>query len=257
MINEKTRQLINKELDGALSGREKIRLQAVYARDAAAREYRDSLLQMSRLVAKVEAEPAPAHLKHYVMNAIRARKVRTKVRHSVFQQIVAVSKIVDRKIAIAFALGCLVSLFFFAIYQGGWENSMSGETQDLVGTLFLRDTVNARQTFAIAAGSGTGNVRTVANGRNVVAEISIVTGSSFGFRMVFSPAVLTLTEVRPTQDTAASLEFSTGLVKLNATGNAAFSVILARKSAAATSLNFNITVDGAQQQEKIVIAAVR
>jgi len=133
MIDSKTEDLINRDLDGALSPKEATRLKEYLSTDPEAQNYYDELENLSQMLEQVEeVDPGP-NLKKNILNSIPVQKYQneeTKERVPLFN---TWGFRLNYRLTFAFAFGLIVGFFTYSFFTDLPLNNNS----NLIGTILL------------------------------------------------------------------------------------------------------------------------
>lgn len=127
MLDDRAKDLINREIDGELSDSERARCMTLLGQSEAAREYRTELSRLNELLAQVPSRELPEELRHRIVTQIELPRPRKWFTHMAgWMQGRPVSH------GIAAAAGLLVAV---AVYELGPTPHGAPDFSSLVGTL--------------------------------------------------------------------------------------------------------------------------
>lgn len=134
MIDPRTIELINKEVDGLLSPSESERLQKQLSGDTDATSLHRDMIALAKMLSRVEAvEPHP-NLKKHILNSIPANKYSTKSRLEILG---VIRRQLNFKLAFSFAVGLFIGMLTYSFVS---TNDSLKNKDALFGTIFLNQT---------------------------------------------------------------------------------------------------------------------
>ncbi len=136
MIDSKTEDLINRDIDGVLSPKETNRLSEYLSTDPEAQNYYDEIENLSKMLAQVEeVDPGP-NLKKNILNSIPVQKYQNEENRERTPLFSAWNFRLNYRLTLAFALGLIVGFFTYSFFTDLPLNNNS----DLIGTILLNGT---------------------------------------------------------------------------------------------------------------------
>lgn len=134
MIDSKTVELINKDIDGMLSPKESLRLKERLSTDPGAKNYHSDLTNLSEMLNRVTAVDPDPNLKKTILNAIPINKYQsTKTKKPAPTFLKALKSVLDFRLAFAFTFGLVAGIFIYSMLTGVTVNDNS----NLIGTVLL------------------------------------------------------------------------------------------------------------------------
>ncbi len=135
MIDSKTEDLINRDIDGILSPKETERLKESLANNPAARNYHEELISLSQMLEQTEeVDPGP-NLKKNILNSIPIQKYQKEEISERSAAFTGWRFNFNYRFTFAFALGLIVGFFTYSFFTDSSSNNHS----NLVGTILLND----------------------------------------------------------------------------------------------------------------------
>ncbi len=170
MLEKKVLDLLNQELDGVNSEKERAAVRRVLQKKPEARKYFEDLQEISLVLRRVKDVPAPAHLKGRILNALPFPKQTAAVRvipaRSFLQDLRSNLRI---RYAYTFAGGALAGILLFALFTG-----QPSDTSNLTGTMASNQpavVAESKANINLAEVTGTVNARRFAS--TVVADFDL------------------------------------------------------------------------------------
>ncbi len=155
MLDRKTIDLINKDLDDVISAKERVHLSRRLAEDSDARAYREEMKQVSALLQKMPDADPPENMKKYVMNTVRARAHGAHAEESFVERLktsLTNSWLPGRPFA--FVLGLLAGIVIYAAAFSDLDKQMAPE--NLGGTISPTSNNKSALVFPVALEAATG-----------------------------------------------------------------------------------------------------
>lgn len=221
MTEKKIAELIQREIDGALSPDEKSELQKLLASDARMAQLSAQLRGLSRTLEGITRQDTPATLKPSIMRAIEAR-VSVAKRHetSIIESVATFMRGLTPRGAFAGGLLAGVSLAlvaFIALVPATIEET------DLLGTALLTESIPVMVPTAVVpvtAGEVSGSLTMEASGRFHLATVILRTDDVEHTALVTYPAdAVRLAAVRPDGEGSVPVSAGNGLVELHHQGS--------------------------------------
>ena len=136
MIDSKTEDLINRDIDGVLSPQETNRLEEHLSTDPEAQNYYDEIVNLSQMLAQVEeVDPGP-NLKKNILNSIPVQKYQNEENRERTPLFSAWNSRPSYRLTLAFAFGLIIGFFTYSFVTDLPINNNS----DLIGTILLNGT---------------------------------------------------------------------------------------------------------------------
>ncbi len=133
MIDSKTEDLINRDIDGALSPQEANQLEEHLSSDPEAQNYYDEIKNLSQVLEQVEEiEPGP-NLKKNILNSIRVQKYQNEENTERTRLFSAWNSRPSYRLTLAFAFGLIIGFFTYSFVTDLPLNNNS----NLIGTILL------------------------------------------------------------------------------------------------------------------------
>ena len=133
MIDSKTEDLINRDIDGVLSAQETNRLKEHLSTDSEAQNYYDEIEKLSQMLAQVEeVDPGP-NLKKNILNSIPVQKYQNEETRERIPSFSGWRFHLNYRLTLVFALGLIVGFFTYSFFTDLPLNNNS----NLIGTILL------------------------------------------------------------------------------------------------------------------------
>ncbi|MEW6509805.1 MAG: hypothetical protein AB1428_02470 [Bacteroidota bacterium] len=214
MIDAKVKDLINRDIDGVLSGDEKRRLGQAMRRNTQARRLHEEL---SRLTSALEAIPQadpPAHLANRIRAAVHAGEALPAPRRRAWRDLLGtlIHPSLPLRYASVFAGGLAVGVLLFALFLQP-VNVATMEDGAAAGSLVART-----ETVSVDAGGAAGTITIVrrAGIRDIGLRLALPAGVTA--QVAYDPSRVALGALRGIETTAGSVTVRDGLLELTGTG---------------------------------------
>lgn len=230
--NERSDELINREIDGLLDGAELQELDNLARSDAEVAERRRDLHRTAGLLSRMEARPAPADLRADIMAAVADRNRVT----GTGSPVISIPRTRSRmKHGLSFAVGLAAGIALFATYAVLVIEGPTSDPMQAIGSILPGERLtagNTVQTEQITAGGITAACATHRIGDIVAVEVTTGTGPcSVDIR--FDDAALQFVGLDPQSETAVSLLRNTGSIALDAKGAVELRLLFVARTAVA------------------------
>ena len=134
MIDSKTEDLINRDIDGALSAQEATRLKEVLSTDSEAQNYYHEIVNLSQMLEQVEEiDPGP-NLKKNILNSIPVQKYQNEENRERTPLFSAWNSRPSYRLTLAFAFGLIIGFFTYSFVTDSPPNN---NNSNLIGTILL------------------------------------------------------------------------------------------------------------------------
>ena len=195
MIDEKIKDLINRDLDGLLSPEEQDQLKTYLAQNEQARHYYQKMRQMTEFLNQVPEVPAPPSLKENILNQIGASHSVPNVKREKFTIFSAFSewfRVFTAKPPYAFALGIAISAIIFTIIA---LQTMHPEPQT---NLPVSGTIKtAQQTIPINLPVVQGKIEFTSRGALSVLNVVLNPQEEIALTIEYDPNTLRIKDIEP------------------------------------------------------------
>lgn len=195
MIEDGTRELINRAIDGECSAEESLMLQSILRSNAEARKLHAELLAMVGGMAAMAPVEPPSTLKPGIMRALDERRAPRpmRARHSWLEAL-------SLRPVLAFAGGAVAGIAIFVL-ASGIVGSRGTDTQDFVGSLILHGstdvTFRPANVLELTRGVSSAVLETrLAEGLAIV-RIRVESPEGVAGTVRFDPALLHIEAVQP------------------------------------------------------------
>lgn len=133
MIDSKTEDLINRDIDGVLSPKETNRLSEYLSTDPEAQNYYDEIENLSKMLAQVEEVAPGPNLKKNILNSIPVQKYQNEENRERTPLFSAWNFRPNYRLTLAFAFGLIIGFFTYSFVTDLPPNNNS----NLIGTILL------------------------------------------------------------------------------------------------------------------------
>ncbi|GJQ21366.1 MAG: hypothetical protein HBSIN02_17210 [Bacteroidia bacterium] len=238
MLDKRTYDLLNQEMDGTNSPRDSKRVREILERNKAAREVYAELKKLSATLRNVPKVDPPRSLKLRILNSLPRPSAATP---SFWDRLSDFVRIPVLRTAYTFVGGAVAGIVLFLAFSGTPPDS-SG----LAGTIGHSAEVSARVDLPEVSGSIRGQV---VDG-TIQVQGSLQSGREFTLRVLFPPADARF--VRSTADQPSTLEVSPGQVLLAARNNLTTTLSFVSDHQTPT-MTVQILVDGTTRFEQRLV----
>jgi hypothetical protein len=214
MIDTKLKDLINRDIDGVLSGDEKRRLEHVMHRNGQARRLHTELSRMSSTLRGIPQAEPPAHLANRIRAAVHAGETLLAPRRRTWRDLVGtlIHPSSPLRYASIFAGGVAVGVLLFTLFLQP-VNVATMEDGAAAGSLVART-----ETVSVDAGGAAGTITIVRREgiRDIGLRLALPAGVTA--QVAYDPARVALGALRGIETTAGSVTVRDGLLELTGTG---------------------------------------
>jgi hypothetical protein len=191
MIDDRTIELINKELDGLNSESESKELEVLLSENDEALKYYDEILRAASVLKRIEQVEPPSFLKTHILNSISALPTPNSVGFvarilSVFRQRPAV------RYAVVFASGLCVGILLLLIADP-WHQDQVPDAATVSGTMIVPAEVSRLQKIDSVAVDGTGFrgvFKTLKGDGTITVECAVASSENLRLEMSADPEEL-------------------------------------------------------------------
>ncbi|MCH7754592.1 hypothetical protein IH970_05660 [candidate division KSB1 bacterium] len=134
MIDSKTEDLINRDIDGVLSAQETNRLKEHLSTDSEAQNYYDEIENLSQMLAQVEEVNPGPNLKKNILNSIPVQKYQNEENRERTPLFSAWNFRPSYRLTLAFAIGLIIGFFTYSFVTDLPPNN---NNSNLIGTILL------------------------------------------------------------------------------------------------------------------------
>ncbi len=250
MIDPKYIELINRDLDGELTERERRALEAYLASNPEARTYSDEIHKLSEMLDKVERlEPHP-NLKKKILNSVSTKRVER--REKSWNWLPQFHLRLNFRLVFSFAAGVVAGLFLFAII-----NPLQPVKQvDLVGTIGLEQTAGAMRVMdrsEIRQGDLRATLSTLVNGKLALVEMQLNTSVASDVVVTFEPSKLAPHGLTHVQRFEGPVQFGTGVVRFQHRGGNRYRLWFKVESPEESRVRVSMTTSGEHLERELVV----
>jgi len=136
MMEERTIELMNKEIDGLNTPSESHDLQAYLNSNSEAKKFFDDLQRTARTLHGVESKEPPSYLRNHILNSIKVAPTRRASQYGWIGQLAETFQSRSfRRYALVFASGLCVGILFFVL-ANPWREDLT-DTAKLSGSMAL------------------------------------------------------------------------------------------------------------------------
>jgi hypothetical protein len=217
MIDKKSIDLVNRDIDGITTPDEHTRLLTLLESNDDLRELHQDLLRLTTTLSGVQAREVPSTLKHSVMHEL-AKSVHPAPRPSMVEGLFASGRIWwNWQKGLIFAGGVVAGILVFALGSTLFQTRTVNES-DLTGTLSVSGSAGDFTdvtTYDIAEGASQGTI-TASYGRELcLLRVTLRSPGVSQTELLYDAASVRLSAVRPSSDLASRLEIGTGKMTIS------------------------------------------
>lgn len=241
MLEKRIFDLLNQEVDGTNSPKEREEVKALLSKNTEARRMFDALKRLASLLnATPQVEP-PASLKKRVLNSLPNTRPLPQRLFPLFSTIRMLTQGTNVRYAYTFAGGAVVGILLFAFLTGS-----PSDTSSLVGTIgspvppIIRsaeiDLPEVQGTFSAEAAENT-----------IIVTADINPTERIEFIVRFDESKLQFDHSEASGQSSGTVTPNTGRIELRGSEPMVYKFVFLRKSADAVALNADILIDGAER----------
>jgi len=237
MLDQKTFELLNKEVDGTTSPSERAQVRKLLAKNAEARRTVEELQTLTASLKSISQIDPPSYLKTKIMNAvIPSTTAPRSIQPSLITRIKTLTQNTRLRTSYAFVGGALAGILLFMVFMG-----TPSDTSTLVGTMGS-DTrpISSIVTADIDLAQVQGTVVAELAGEFVHTSLSLKSEREIEVILEFSDQQLHFESVRAPEQPRASFMIHPGELRLKNFGNNVFTLVFKTTSTDPVSLTTTI-----------------
>ena len=238
MIDGKTEDLINRDIDGVLSPKETNRLSEYLSTDPEAQNYYNELVNLSQMLEQVEeVDPGP-NLKKNILNSIPVPKYQSEENRERTPFFSAWNSRPSYRLTLAFAFGLIIGFFTYSFVT---DLSPNNNNSNLIGTILLNGTdakFKPADQAEITLPEINGTVSTQYAENVVLFRVDLTTDSEIEVVVEFDGNDLRFAGFRPQKYSAGQINVSSNELRLVNKGRHDYVLIFEDK----TSVDSQVTV---------------
>jgi len=219
-IEQKFTDLINADIDGAISEAEKAELQAFLSDNAEGRALHDELASLCDTLNRVEQEPPPPYMRHIIMNSVPPTQ--GKEESPGFLQVLFATPAL--KYSVTFAAGVFLTLSMLS------SNQISHRTFDavtgLVGTVAEPVSTTFAQSVSLSETDIAGTVSLRSAGSLIVLDFDLVSADQIEVQADYTDKTIWFNGFAQLESTGTSIAAETGAVTVRMDGKRRYAVYL-------------------------------
>ena len=223
MLEKKIFDLLNQELDGVNSDKERATIQKVLRKKPEARKYLEDLQEMSLMFRRTNDAPAPAHLKSRILNALafpQTAPVRPSSARSFLQEL---RSSLNYRYVYSFAGGALAGILFFVLltYPPADNTNMTGT----MASGQPKASAEARADVNVTEITGTVIARRFPT--TIVADLDLQVPQEVDVILNFDQQQIQFASFRPVADAQGTLVVLEGQLRLTVSGERKYEITFA------------------------------
>jgi hypothetical protein len=213
-MDGKTRELINRDVDGTVSEAEHVRVQRLLKRSTEARQLHEELSHLQGVLSSVTEAVTPVHLQNRIRAAVHAGDVQSAEKGRPWREafLSLVHYPTGLRYGSLFAGGLVAGVLLMLAFMQP-VNSGAVPDESAAGSILAR-----AETVDIVAGNASGSVRVMHMGSSSQVAVRVTLGHGIVTRLTFDPSRVTLKNIRGPETPSGSLMVRDGTVELSGTG---------------------------------------
>lgn len=244
MIENEYIEMIDKEIDKTITGKEIVMLKKYLAENPEAQEYYDNLVRLSKVLHRVNDVDPPAELKNRILNSIRTNRPPAREKENIFQILrTALKPKVNLKYAYAFSAGIMVGTAIFVLFINKPGNMPSLDVSDLSGTIIMSATSGALETAdkrEFDLGEVYGTIETKFARNVVLAEVDITSQQEIEIVVEYDENDIGFDGFRQLQHLKGSFDIGEKYLRLVHRGKNKYILVFEDKTQTISSMTFKI-----------------
>ncbi len=246
MLEKKQTELLNQELDGTNSEKERAAVKKLLARNNEAKQYFDDLRSMKSMFRQVKVVEPPSYLRTKILNALPVRRARRAPVSSLpFLQALTANK--RYRYFYAFAGGAVAGVLLFAIFTTG-----PSSTDEVMGTMAGQPdhTLQASADLQIDLPQVQGTISAKQAGPLVTAELRLQALSPVDISLFFDKSALRFGAFRQETESQSTVSILEGELRIANAANNAYTMTFLNQGDALPLLKIQIRSDGSIVSEQ-------
>jgi len=240
MMNDRTLELINREIDGLNAPSESQELNSILSSDSSAKKFYNDQQQIAGIFSRVGSVEPPSSIKQNVMNEIHTRgQQRASVSNHASSEANWFHWTSTVRIAVGMAAGILITAIF-------WPGSTSLPVNDwdVSGTLVARGDQGNVASASLSQSSVTTSISWFIREHDVIFVLSVDGTEPATIRLVSDNGGQIVRTVTRDQAGNCQIAFENQTVVINHVGKNAYTVVVERGSQPNAKIDFELEVGG-------------
>lgn len=237
-IDQKYTDLINADVDGEISDRDKAELMAHLAESAEGRALHDELSSLSSVLDTVEAAEPPPHLRHVIMNSIKTAPVAVK-RPGFLQTLFATPAV---GYAATFAAGVLLTLSL--VNSGQISIRAFDDVTGLVGSVADPVEANTIDSISVVETEVAGKVALRSSGSMLILDFDLVAVEPIEIEADYTDRTIWFNGFAQLESSGATISAESGRVRLRMDGKRRYAVYLQNEGGRETTVQLRFKAAG-------------
>ena len=253
MLDNKRAGLINQEVDGTNTEKEREAVRKLLEKSAEARLLIQELNSLKAFFKELKPVDPPSHLKHHILNSLpqEASSVRPSRFGSWLDTLLSNTR---HRFIYAFAGGTVVGILLFAFFVG-FPND-SADVSNVYGTMGSNDNVTkfeAEVTSPIALPEVRGSIRTKYSPYLVISELSLDSRGDVDLVLTFDRSKLKFDGFRQTNSSQSYVEIQHGMLKWTNKGQNTYNIIFVNESRGTPAITAKLLAAGTIVYETTIV----
>ena len=215
MLEKKVLDLLNQELDGTNSEKERVAVQNILQKRPKARKYFEDLQEISLIFQRTKNVPVPSHLKNRILNALPFPKPAAPIRLAPARSFLNELRTNLRyRYTYVFASGAVAGILLFAVFT-----SQPADSTNMIGTMASGQPAALAEANAnIKLNEITGTITARRFDSKVVADLNLQVPQEVDVILNFDEQQLRFDSFHPVADAQGTLVILEGQVRLTVSG---------------------------------------
>jgi hypothetical protein len=247
MSEQRYIELIDKEISGTITPRERDELHEFLRKSQEARSMYDQHVQTLKLLDSVPDVEPPAHLKAHIMNSVNFSRYRARHSRPTLRFLGRFRRLGLRpRLAYAFALGMVVGLVVFSQLLNRPVGSPSGDIRDFYGTIGIAENASIQtvEGTQIDLEQAEGRVDLLNLAEVFAFRVSLQSVERFEVILEFDPGQATFSGLSLGDGRTVTARTDPGYVRASGVGTGQFSLSFVRNTAEAVPVGLRLLIAG-------------
>lgn len=249
-MDARTRDLLNRDVDGVVTEADRLRVGRLLKRSAEARRVHAELTQLSRVLSGLPEANPPVHLANRIRAAVHGQDAPVQPRMGTWREkwIALVHPPTPLRYGSVFAGGLLAGLMLFMAFLQPLDHA-SVPDGAAAGTV-----LGQGESITVAAGNASGSVRVMRLGTSSELAVRMTLNRGIVTRLIFDPSRIALKGIRGPETPSGSLTVREGVVELAGTGIQACTLELVPRTAGSSVAVSLMGAEGELLRKSIPVA---
>ena len=240
-------ELVDKEIEGTISPRERDLLREYIEKTPGARKIYDEMHQTSDLLSRVTDVDPPVYLKRHIMNSLDFSRYQTRRSRPVLRLLTRVRQAgLKPRLAYAFALGTVVGLVVYSLFLTVPGGRYGPGVREMYGTIGIIEESRFApvEKVPVDMPEAVGCVNLLRFEDLLRFEVSLSGEAAFEVLVEYEPAQARFMGLRPDTGGELLLEAGEGCVNVSGSGDVEFLLTFAGQRALDLAFDLEVAVSG-------------